>query len=450
MKRIIFLLLGACLCACGRYGCGVPAGYEPLLDAALAGCPRADSLRQLLRQTPREQREGMAFLIAHMPRGDRDTMRLDLLRENVEYAYRARREYPWTRALPDSVFLNEVLPYAAVDEVRDSWRADFYPRFARRVALCRDIRAAIDSVNRNIAADVGVEYNTAREKTNQSPAESMRQHMASCTGLSVLLVDALRAAGIPARFAGTPAWHDDRGNHSWTEVWIDGEWHFTEFYQPAALDRAWFLADAGQATPGDRQHAVYAVSFAPTGDWFPMVWNETSREVSLSGEAYFEVARHAALPFRVEARGCTFTVLGTKFDISAYAEDPAVTAALLEGALRFESEDKQEAMTPGDLVTYDCATATVRREQVDVRQYRAWIDGVIRYDAITLPSLLRRLAREYDVEIDLRTRRFDDTTFRISLSSAQNIKSVMRALCDILPISVSCEGCRYVVDALPQ
>ena len=138
MKRIIFLLLGACLCACGRYGCGVPAGYEPLLDAALAGCPRADSLRNLLRQTPREQREGMAFLIAHMPRGDRDTMRLDLLRENVEYAYRARRDYPWTRALPDSVFLNEVLPYAAVDEVRDSWRADFYPRFARRVALCRD------------------------------------------------------------------------------------------------------------------------------------------------------------------------------------------------------------------------------------------------------------------------------------------------------------------------
>ena len=198
MKRIIFLLLGACLCACGRYGCGVPAGYEPLLDAALAGCPRADSLRQLLRQTPREQREGMAFLIAHMPRGDRDTMRLDLLRENVEYAYRARREYPWTRALPDSVFLNEVLPYAAVDEVRDSWRADFYPRFARRVALCRDIRAAIDSVNRNIAADVGVEYNTAREKTNQSPAESMRQHMASCTGLSVLLVDALRAAATTA------------------------------------------------------------------------------------------------------------------------------------------------------------------------------------------------------------------------------------------------------------
>lgn len=221
---------------------------------------------------------------------------------------------------------------------------------------------------------------------------------------------------------------------------------------PAERPEQLFTVEAPQGThsrislPDGTQVWLNAGSALSYGSSF----NETSREVSLSGEAYFEVARHAALPFRVEARGCTFTVLGTKFDISAYAEDPAVTAALLEGALRFESEDKQEAMTPGDLVTYDCATATVRREQVDVRQYRAWIDGVIRYDAITLPSLLMRLAREYDVEIDLRTRRFDDTTFRISLSSAQNIKSVMRALCDILPISVSCEGCRYVVDALPQ
>lgn len=79
MKRIFLLLLGLSLCACGRYGCGVPAEYEPLLDAALADCPRADSLRQLLRETPRDRRAGMAFLVAYMPQGDRDTMRLDLL-----------------------------------------------------------------------------------------------------------------------------------------------------------------------------------------------------------------------------------------------------------------------------------------------------------------------------------------------------------------------------------
>lgn len=132
---------------------------------------------------------------------------------------------------------------------------------------------------------------------------------------------------------------------------------------PAERPEQLFTVEAPQGThsrislPDGTQVWLNAGSALSYGSSF----NETSREVSLSGEAYFEVARHAALPFRVEARGCTFTVLGTKFDISAYAEDPAVTAALLEGALRFESEDKQEAMTPGDLVTYDCATTTVRQ-----------------------------------------------------------------------------------------
>ena len=281
MKRLLLLMLGALLgvsCATNPYGEGIPASYVPLLDAALEETPRADSLRMLLRETPRAEREAMAYLIAWMPRGDRDTMSLELLRENVHYACLARKEYPWAKSLPDSVFLNEVLPYAVVDEVRDSWRADFYERFAPCVAGCTTLREAFEAVNRNLRDRVQVDYNTLREKTNQSPAESMRQHMASCTGLSVLLVDALRAVGVPARFAGTAAWHDNRGNHSWTEVWLDGEWRFAEYYY-AGLDEAWFLPDAGKASPDDRTHAIYAVSFRPTGDWFPMVWSESSREV---------------------------------------------------------------------------------------------------------------------------------------------------------------------------
>ncbi|WP_308660180.1 transglutaminase-like domain-containing protein [uncultured Alistipes sp.] len=281
MKRLLLLMLGALFgvsCATNPYGEGIPASYVPLLDAALEETPRADSLRMLLRETPRAEREAMAYLIAWMPRGDRDTMSLELLRENVHYACLARKEYPWAKSLPDSIFLNEVLPYAVVDEVRDSWRADFYERFAPCVAGCTTLREAFEAVNRNLRDRVQVDYNTLREKTNQSPAESMRQHMASCTGLSVLLVDALRAVGVPARFAGTAAWHDNRGNHSWTEVWLDGEWRFAEYYY-AGLDEAWFLPDAGKASPDDRAHAIYAVSFRPTGDWFPMVWSESSREV---------------------------------------------------------------------------------------------------------------------------------------------------------------------------
>ena len=176
-------------------------------------------------------------------------------------------------------------------------------------------------------------------------------------------------------------------------------------------------------------------------------FNRSSRNIVLSGEAYFEVARNADLPFRVQARGCTFTVLGTKFNISAYDDDPDVLAALMEGSLRFESSRENETMIPGDLVTYDCATMRARREQVDTDQFRSWIDGVIRYDAITLPALLRRLAREYDVRIELSTAAFDTKTFRISLTDAQDIESVMSALCDILPITVKRDGRHYCVDS---
>lgn len=321
----LFLLCVAGLSSCGgsRYGSGIPATYDPLLDAALADTPRADSLRELLRTTPRAQREAMAYLIAWMPAGDRDTMRLDLLRENVACALQARERYAWTQALPDSIFLNEVVPYAVVDEVRDAWRADFAERFAPVVAGCTTLREAAEAVNRAIVAQVGVEYNTQREKTNQSPAESMRQGMASCTGLSVLLVDALRSVGIPARFVGTPAWHDDRGNHSWTEVWYDGGWHFTEYYF-AGFDRGWFVADAGQATEGDRAHAIYAVSFRPTGDWFPMVWSEASRDVH--GVEVTDRYR-AAYRAECEAQEQAHTHVAVTFTVYRRASDEGVSAA---------------------------------------------------------------------------------------------------------------------------
>ena len=147
---------------------------------------------------------------------------------------------------------------------------------------------------------------------------------------------------------------------------------------------------------------------------------------------------------------CTFTVLGTRFNISAYDEDPDVLAALMEGSLQFESSRSTETMVPGDLITYDCRTMEASRRQVDTDQFRSWIDGIIRYDAISLPALLRRLAREYDVKIELCTDAFDDKTFRISITEAQDIESIMGGLCDILPISVRRDTCGYRVDSRPR
>lgn len=89
--------------------------------------------------------------------------------------------------------------------------------------------------------------------------------MASCTGLSVLLVDACRAVGVPARLAGTPLWTNRSGNHSWVEIW-DGKWHYTGAAEPVGgkLDQAWFTARAATARRDHRLHAIHATSFKRT------------------------------------------------------------------------------------------------------------------------------------------------------------------------------------------
>lgn len=276
---LVLLAFGLSACSSGRYA-GVPKEYHALIDRTIATAgDNAKELKKALKEVPRNEREGMAFLISYMPERDAKSLSADFLLENVQYAYKARAEFPWAKEVPDSVFLNDVVAYANLNENRESWRKDFYERFKKYVAPCKTMREAIDSVNKNVRDELLVDYNTKREKPDQAPYESMRQHMASCSGLSILLTDAFRAVGIPSRVAGTPAWHDDRGNHNWNEVWIDGQWRFTEYYPSDDLDQSWFLTDAGKAIKEDVRKAIYAASFKPTGCYFPLVWDENIRYV---------------------------------------------------------------------------------------------------------------------------------------------------------------------------
>lgn len=276
---LVLLAFGLSACSSGRYA-GVPKEYHALIDRTIATAgDNAKELKKALKEVPRNERKGMAFLISYMPERDAKSLSADFLLENVQYAYKARAEFPWAKEVPDSVFLNDVVAYANLNENRESWRKDFYERFKKYVAPCKTMREAIDSVNKNVRDELLVDYNTKREKPDQAPYESMRQHMASCSGLSILLTDAFRAVGIPSRVAGTPAWHDDRGNHNWNEVWIDGQWRFTEYYPSDDLDQSWFLTDAGKAIKEDVRKAIYAASFKPTGCYFPLVWDENIRYV---------------------------------------------------------------------------------------------------------------------------------------------------------------------------
>ena len=221
------------------------------------------------------------FLIAGMPDKDKETLRTGLLTENLDLAFKAREEFPWAKQVPDEIFLNDVLPYAVFDETREAWREDFLERARPMVAKAKSASEAAQMLNREFFKEYNVHYNTGRKRPNQSPSESKELGMATCTGLSIILVDACRAVGIPARGVGTPLWSNGRGNHTWVEIW-DGEWHFAgaDEYDEKGLNRGWFVNDAAEAKADVPEHAIYATSWKKDGLTFPMVWAPSSKEVA--------------------------------------------------------------------------------------------------------------------------------------------------------------------------
>ncbi len=242
----------------------------------------ATELIKAIRESPPSQNEAVCFLIANMPDVDLRTLKASYIRENVDWAFHAREKLPWGRAIPEELFLNYVLPYASVNERRDDWRRDFFGRFLPLVKDCRTPAEAAQKLNREMFRMVGVQYHaTKRPKPDQSPYESIAAGYASCTGLSILLVDACRAVCVPARLTGTPCWTTKQGNHNWVEIW-DKQWYFAGAAEPdpGGLNRAWFVGDAAKADPTDPMHRIYAASFKRTPISFPLAWDLSLRCVS--------------------------------------------------------------------------------------------------------------------------------------------------------------------------
>jgi predicted esterase len=238
-------------------------------------------------------RRAAYFLVDNMPPGDRAAFDRDFLMEDLSLLFEARKKFPWATNVSERMFFNDVLPYASLDEPRDPWRAQFFQMGSEICRDCKTATEAAQALNRELFKRVNVHYNLARKRNNQSPKESIEQGKATCTGLSIILVDACRAVGIPARIVGVPEWANKEGNHTWVEIW-DGQWFFTgaDEYDKLGLNRGWFNADAANtARSTNRINQIFATSWRRTGDYFPLAWDSASRDIPAVNVS----ARYAAL-----------------------------------------------------------------------------------------------------------------------------------------------------------
>ncbi len=251
------------------------------VEAALAQAKASrPELEKALNTAPKEQRPGIAFLVANMPANDLTSLKADFLLQNLDLAYQARAKMPWGKTVPEELFLNDVLPYASVTEKREPWRKEMMDLCLPLVKDCRTTTEAAQALNAAIFTKLKVRYSTLRDRPDQSPSQSIKSGIASCTGLSIILIDACRSVGVPARMAGIPKWTNKPGNHMWVEIW-DGAWHFTGAceHDKKGLDRAWFLGDAAFANKDSIDNAIYAASFKRTKTTFPLVWAPGAKEI---------------------------------------------------------------------------------------------------------------------------------------------------------------------------
>ncbi|HWV65531.1 FecR family protein [Chitinophaga sp.] len=138
---------------------------------------------------------------------------------------------------------------------------------------------------------------------------------------------------------------------------------------------------------------------------YPVAFKGASREVELTGEAYFEVAHNRAMPFKVMVRtgqhdSMEVAVLGTQFNIMAYADETLVKTTLLEGAVKVSNSGISKQLAPGQGAYLDRQRHTLALlQQVDTEEAVAWKNGFIQLDGNDITSIMRIIARWYDVDV---------------------------------------------------
>ncbi|WP_288878859.1 FecR family protein [Pedobacter panaciterrae] len=133
---------------------------------------------------------------------------------------------------------------------------------------------------------------------------------------------------------------------------------------------------------------------------YPVRFTGAARKVELTGEAYFEVAHNPKMPFHVVSKNQDVEVLGTSFNINAYAGDEQKTA-LVKGSIRISGGGDTRLLVPGEVATVKGAKISILKADLDAET--GWKTGMFIFHNSTLRDIMKQLARWYDIEVDVNT-----------------------------------------------
>ena len=164
-------------------------------------------------------------------------------------------------------------------------------------------------------------------------------------------------------------------------------------------------------------------------------FNKRDREVTLSGEAFFDVSKNPSKPFVVRMKDAEIAVKGTSFNVTAYDGENGIQAALLTGQIQFQTGQDYIYLSPGEVISYNHQDRSMSKSRKDVNQYCSWLEGKLDCESITLDLLFSRLTSLYGTEINYVPVKYKDKAIRVMLDTRESMDDVLGALSVIVPIS---------------
>ncbi|HWK02476.1 MAG TPA: FecR domain-containing protein [Puia sp.] len=162
---------------------------------------------------------------------------------------------------------------------------------------------------------------------------------------------------------------------------------------------------------------------------YPTVFTGRERKVEISGEAYFEVAKNAKIPFKVKINNNTeVEVLGTHFNINAYSDEASIKTTLLEGSVKVSLNNKTELLSPGQQAQVSDKDAFIKViKNADLTQAVAWKNGYFSFHEAKLEEVMRQLSRWYDMDV-IYEGKVDDRHFGGNIDRSSTASQTLKIL----------------------
>ena len=180
---------------------------------------------------------------------------------------------------------------------------------------------------------------------------------------------------------------------------------------------------------------------------YPTSFTGSTRDVVLTGEAYFEIAHNPAQPFHVQANDMQVEVLGTHFNVMAYDNEAGLATTLLEGSVRVRTPRQQMQLKPGEQALEEGGAMSLRHD-VNVQQVVAWKNDYFQFNGDGLDRLMRQLERWYDVTV-VYEGAVPQKSFGGKVSRSSPLTDVLKAL-ELAGVKFRMEGRKIIVADMNQ